>query len=234
MENTSPNDIESNNDDINDDNMDDIQELLNSIEKDEQDVNKKINHEIKQQTNEKLNKQKNMEILSKKQLNHHLQCKLDKLSHRLKVLQIKYMGYKKWYDKLNIMIIIISSSLSIFEAFRNEINDHIQKESSMSIFMNMAPIAVSSFITCSAAVIKFKKYQDKMEHMQFTREKVILSISKIKHIQEMLWFSKSDDFDSIKKKYLDDIYGFYNESSSELERHIKFTDHKKLIKLTNP
>ena len=46
MENTSPNDIESNNYDINDDNMDDniddIQELLNSIEKDEQDVNKKI------------------------------------------------------------------------------------------------------------------------------------------------------------------------------------------------
>ena len=59
----------------------------------------------------------------------------------------------------------------------------------------------------------------------------MLSISKIKHVQEILWFSNIEDFDSIKKKYLDDIYGFYNESSSELERHIKFTDHNKLNKL---
>ena len=49
---------------------------------------------------------------------------------------------------------------------------------SMKIFFNMVPIGISSIITCSAAIIKFKKYQDKMEHMQFTREKVILSISK--------------------------------------------------------
>lgn len=95
----------------------------------------------------------------------------------------------------------------------------------------MVPIGISSFITCSAAIIKFKKYQDKMENMQFTREKVILSISKIKHIQEMLWFSTTDNFDSIKKKYLDDIYSFYNESNSELERHIKYSDHKKLLKI---
>jgi len=212
-------------------NQNEIDKLLKSIENDEKEVNKVLDNEIKKQTTEKINKQKNMEILSKKQLNHHLQCKLDKLSDRLKILQLKYIGYKSWYDKFNIMIIIISSFLSIFEAFRNEVQDHIEDNESMEIFFNMVPIGISSIITCSAAIIKFKKYQDKMEHMQFTREKVILSISKIKHVQEILWFSNIEDFDSIKKKYLDDIYGFYNESSSELERHIKFTDHNKLNKL---
>ena len=212
-------------------NQNEIDKLLKSIENDEKEVNKVLDNEIKKQTTEKINKQKNMEILSKKQLNHHLQCKLDKLSDRLKILQLKYIGYKSWYDKFNIMIIIISSFLSIFEAFRNEVQDNIEDNESMEIFFNMVPIGISSIITCSAAIIKFKKYQDKMEHMQFTREKVILSISKIKHVQEILWFSNIEDFDSIKKKYLDDIYGFYNESSSELERHIKFTDHNKLNKL---
>ena len=212
-------------------NQNEIDKLLKSIENDEKEVNKDLDNEIKKQTTEKINKQKNMEILSKKQLNHHLQCKLDKLSDRLKILQLKYIGYKSWYDKFNIMIIIISSFLSIFEAFRNEVQDNIEDDESMKIFFNMVPIGISSIITCSAAIIKFKKYQDKMEHMQFTREKVILSISKIKHVQEILWFSNIEDFDSIKKKYLDDIYGFYNESSSELERHIKFTDHNKLNKL---
>ena len=60
-----------------------------------------------------------------------------------------------------------------------------------------------------------------MENMQFTKEKVILAISKIKHIQESIWFCKEDEFESLKKKYMNDIYSFYNESSSELERQLK-------------
>ena len=116
----------------------------------------------------------------------------------------------------------------MFEAFRNEIMDHIGDNNAGSLTFNMVPIAVSTSITCSAAIIKFKKYQEKMENMQFTREKVILAISKIKHIQELLWFSKKEDFESIKQKYVNDIYGFYNESTSELERHIKYSDHSKL------
>jgi len=57
--------------------------------------------------------------------------------------------------------------------------------------------------------------------MQFTKEKVILAISKLKHVQEMIWFSKEEDFEKIKLKYLHDIYTFYSESSSELERQLK-------------
>jgi hypothetical protein len=171
---------------------------------------------------------KSMNITTETQFTNHLQLKLDKLSQRLKILQIKYIGYKKWYDNCNISIIIVSALLSVFEAFRNEIMDHIGDNNAGSLLFNMIPIAVSTSITCSAAIIKFKKYQEKMENMQFTREKVILAISKIKRIQELLWFSKKKDFESIKQKYVDDIYGFYNESTSELERHIKYSDHSKL------
>ena len=74
-----------------------------------------------------------------------------------------------------------------------------------------------------------------MENMQFTREKVIMAISKIKNVQESLWFNENEDqFDEIKHKYLDDVYTVYNESNSELERHIKFNDHHKFKKLYNP
>ena len=94
----------------------------------------------------------------------------------------------------------------------------------------MIPITFSSTITCTAAIIKFKKYQEKMENMQFTREKVILAISKIKEIQESLWFNDEKSFPSIKKKYLEDVYHVYNESNSELERHIKYNDYEKYRK----
>jgi len=180
---------------------------------------------------EGLKKKIDMGSLSKEEFNSHLQGKIKKLGDRLKILQIKYQSYKSWYDKLNVMIIVISSLLSIFEAFRNEMKDIIEGDKISELFFSMIPIGISSFITCSAAIIKFKKYQEKMENMLFTREKVILSISKMKHIQELTKFRNEENLYKIKKKYIDDIYGFYNESTSELERHIKYSDHFKLFDL---
>ena len=202
---------------------------------------KEVRERFTQRNNEykrKIKDKMKMNITYEKEFKDHLQKKLNKLDNRLNILQMKYTNYKMWYDRFNIMIIIISSLLSIFEALRNEMDDIIynqgsegEENESLIIFFNMVPIGISSTITCSAAIIKFKKYQEKMENMQFTREKVILAISKIKHIQESLWFSGDKDFEIIKKKYLEDVYLNYNESNSELERHIKFNDHHKFYKM---
>jgi len=176
------------------------------------------------------NNQKRMNIEYERDLKNHLQRKLNRLDERLRVLQMKYNTYKKWYDRFNIFIIMISSGLSIFEALRTHLDDKIQEGTGVYYFFNMTPITLSSTITCTAAIIKFKKYQEKMENMQFTREKVILAISKIKEIQESLWFSDEKAFPEIKKKYLEDVYNVYNESNSELERHIKYNDYEKYRK----
>jgi len=200
-------------------------EFLRKILQQDDTNNQNLHNEVDKQTGKRLFKE--MDIMSDVQFADHLQLKLNKLVMRLRVLQIKYRSYKRWYDNCNISIIIISAVLSVFQAFRNEITDYIGDNNAGVLIINMAPIAVSSSITCSAAIIKFKKYQEKMENMQFTREKVILAISKIKHIQELLWFSKEEEIESIKKRYIDDIYIFYNDSNSELERHIKYSDHAK-------
>lgn len=176
------------------------------------------------------NSQKRMNIEYERDLRNHLQRKLNRLDERLRVLQMKYNTYKKWYDRFNIIIIFISSGLSIFEALRSQIVDKIKEDSGIYYFFNMVPITMSTTITCTAAIVKFKKYQEKMENMQFTREKVILAISKIKEIQESLWFNDEKAFPEIKKRYLDEVYNVYNESHSELERHIKYNDYEKYRK----
>jgi hypothetical protein len=176
------------------------------------DIDAKISEEIKKEF---------LNLESEHEFNEHLQGKLDKLNGRLKKLQQKYYSYKTWYDRLNIMIIIISSVLSIIEALRNEMIHMTDGNKTWSVIFNMVPLSISTFITGTAAVIQFQKYQEKMENMQFTKEKVILAISKLKHVQEMIWFSKPDEFEKIKLKYLHDIYTFYSESSSELERQLK-------------
>ena len=208
---------------------DGLDDMLKGMDDDFNDLNDL--NEVQDSLDQGLKKKIDMGSLSKEEFNSHLQGKIKKLGDRLKILQIKYQSYKSWYDKLNVMIIVISSLLSIFEAFRNEMKDIIEGDKISELFFSMIPICISSFITCSAAIIKFKKYQEKMENMLFTREKVILSISKMKHIQELTKFRNEENLYKIKKKYIDDIYGFYNESTSELERHIKYSDHFKLFDL---
>ena len=182
------------------------------------------------------NDEKKMNLNYEKDFNDHLEERLIELNERLNILQMKYNSYKKWYDRFNILIIMISSLLSIYEAFKLELLDIIEEDKEeLRMFLNLIPIVISSSITCSAAIIKFKKYQEKMENMQFTREKVINSLSKLKYVQESLWFSNNQEkFEEIKIKYLDDVYGVYNESSSELERHIKFNDYHKFLKMYRP
>ena len=176
------------------------------------------------------NNEKRMNIEYERDFKNHLQTKINILDERLVVLQMKYNTYKRWYDRFNILIIIISSGLSVFEALRNQISDTITEGTGFYYFFNMVPITISSTITCTAAIIKFKKYQEKMENMQFTREKLILAISKLKEVQESLWFIDTKEFNAIKKKYVEDVFNVYNEGISELERHIKQDDYDKYHK----
>ena len=120
-------------------NIEDFEAKLKNINNNSAEI---INGDLKNEPGD------NMDFISKEDFSNHLQGKLDKLGDRLKILQTKYQTYKSWYDKMNIMIIIISSILSIFEAFRNEMNDVIEGDKISETIFSMIPIGISSFITC--------------------------------------------------------------------------------------
>ena len=214
----------------------DLLELINELSNENKEIYTHFTEKNKDIIYNKRNDKMKMNLKYERDFKEHLQKKLNKLDNRLNILQMKYSTYKIWYDRFNILIIIISSLLSIIEAFRNELLylfDNGQN-GTLKVVFNMVPLSISGSITCLAAIIKFKKYQEKMENMQFTREKVITAISKIKTVQESLWFSNDTDFEEIKMKYLEDVYNVYNESNSELERHIKFNDYHKFKKMYQP
>ena len=209
-------------------------QLIGTLHRDIHDIYKKFNEDNHNDLDRIKNDKLKMNINHEKDFNKHLQEKLDFLSDRLDLLQMKYNGYKKWYDRINIAIIIISTILSVFESFRLEVKDFIdESDHGLNLMFNMTPIIISSTITCSAAVVKFKKYQEKMEEMQFTREKILTSISRIENVKESLWFNKDHEFDNIKNNYLKEVFTIYNESISELKRHIKFDDPHKFNKHLN-
>ena len=151
----------------------------------------------------------------------HISTRISKLNNRCIILQKKNNLYKVWYDGLNIMIILMSTMLSITEAIKIRINDTNNKR--LIIAFEFIPLCMSSTITCTVAIIKLQKYQENMEFMLITKEKVILTKTKLREIQELIK-AGADSYPKIKERYIQEVYPLYNSCNEDLERNILFKD----------
>lgn len=157
-----------------------------------------------------------------------LQGKIEKMTNRRIMVDMKYSDYKVWYDRLSLIIILISATLTILEAIKNDI-DLEKKNAATKQFLKITPLIISTTIGLLAAIIKFKKYQDKMESIARSVEKSIFTTYRMKKLQEDLHFAHEKNFEKIKQIYLDEIFNLYNQTQAELEKNLKFQD---IIKYT--
>ena len=160
-------------------------------------------------------------------LYHNIKLKLTALSNRDKILQIKLAKYQKKHENLNMFIIVVSSILGIYETFRVKIDD-VEKTPVLDVGANVVPIFLSGIITCTASIIKLKKYQEKSDAIHLTREKVSVARSNLKTVQEHLLFCKSsDELEKIQKIYFKTTFDSYCSAQSYLDKHVKEIDYLK-------
>ena len=160
-------------------------------------------------------------------LYHNIKLKLTALSNRDKILQIKLAKYQKKHENLNMFIIVVSSILGIYETFRVKIDDLVMTKF-LDIGSNIVPIFLSGIITCTASIIKLKKYQEKSDTIHLTREKVSVARTNLKTVQEHLLFCKSsDELEKIRKIYFKTTFDSYCSAQSYLDKHVKEIDYLK-------
>ena len=160
-------------------------------------------------------------------LYHNIKLKLTALSNRDKILQIKLGRYQRKHENLNMFIIVVSSILGIYETFRVKIDD-VEKTPVLDVGANVVPIFLSGIITCTASIIKLKKYQEKSDAIHLTREKVSVARSNLKTVQEHLLFCKSsDELEKIQKIYFKTTFDSYCSAQSYLDKHVKEIDYLK-------
>lgn len=155
-----------------------------------------------------------------------IQNKINKLSNFRIYLQFKYDDIKYAYDFFSIFIIIISAFLTIMEAVKNEI-DYENENDSIKYFFKLGPIFISSLITLLGTFLKFKKYQEESEEMSSVLEKSVLTIYRMKKLQEKLYYADNLKLASLKDMYIDEIFILYNQSQVEIRNCISFTDLQK-------
>jgi hypothetical protein len=162
-------------------------------------------------------------VLDKTKFVDRLESKISKLSNKTILTQMKYGYYKWWYDILNIFIIFISSLLTIIEAIKNEVDYENQKDD-IKYFFKLAPIIVSTIIVIISSILKFLRLQENLEIMARTTEKSILTIYRMKKVQEECYFASQEQLDSIQSTYLDEIFIMYNQCQAELGKCFKYND----------
>ena len=155
-----------------------------------------------------------------------LEDKIDKLNEKKVIAEMKKESYKVWFDVFNLCILFLSAILTIIEAVKNDVNLEEAKPVERNFF-KIVPLLISTIIGLLTAIIKFKKYQDKLENNTKAIEKSNFTAFRMKKLQEDLHFADEEAFLKIREIYKEEIFPLYNQSQEELEGNLL---HKDVIK----
>ena len=161
----------------------------------------------------------------------YVQIKIDKLTTRANILRFKYNIYKKYYDWSNIAIICISTFLTLFESAKSITQLDQDKDRTLIKVMNIFPLLVSASITLIASILKFKKFQEKMENIIKCIERCIATSYRMHRIREKIRIVESENaLKKLKETFYGEPYEAYANCQEEIDKHLKYKDLVKHMK----
>lgn len=167
----------------------------------------------------------------KTEFQNYIQRKLDKINIRTNIISFKYSGYKLYFDIVNISIIVISALLTFIETVKAEFELEDTEHKHLNNFFSIIPIIISSTITISAAVLKFKKYQEKMETLSRCIDKAIFTSFRLKRIKEQARHVVSEEgMKKIIDNYIKEPHDLYLKCQEEMEKNLKYEELVKHMK----
>jgi hypothetical protein len=167
----------------------------------------------------------------------HIREKKRKMDLFRKILELKYHRYKSCHNFWSVSTILLSSVLTLIESCKLIFVDDNGDNETAEEFFAFSPIFISTVITCSTSILKFKKYQEKMELLNNVIQNCVMMNSKLKNKKELLQLHKSCN----NKKFLEEFLNTYNEEIlieycniyQESQKYIKSTDYDKYAKQIN-
>ena len=181
-----------------------------------------------------------------------------KLIQTKNLLELKYNKYKKCYTFWNIFTISLSSLLTLIESSKLVFLDDVENnDDTINNFFKLSPILLGTSITCSASIIKFKKYQEQMEELYIVIDKCIGMISKLKSKKDEILLLKTKEnqlsmynkcktdnykeklklykqsIDTIHETFKSDILKEFSVVYHETEKYINYNDYNKYLSIIN-
>ena len=164
----------------------------------------------------------------------HLRCKLSKINQRMRYADNKYYDIRRDYTMFGLTVLIISFILTLVEAFLNTVElDDIENQT-LKNFVKLIPLILSTLVSFFTALIKFYKYEEKIESLVKAIEKCLFSIAEIKEVRESLYFCENKkDIKILINKFQKTIYPKYLSNNSDIEQLLTDNDYSKYVKMVN-
>ena len=162
----------------------------------------------------------------------YVQDQIQKLKIRTNILRFKYGSYKQWFDGYNIAILLLSALLTLIEAMRAQFDVNVGgMDTPTEIGFGVTPIVISSVVTVASALVKFKRYESRMQDLQSAIQQAIYTIYRLKRIQETTkHLSTDEELTTLVQMYSEDVYKEYIECLSTMERNLRYEDLVKHMK----
>ena len=167
-----------------------------------------------------------------KNLDEHIEAKIVKLDGRMRYVKHKFEDVIYNFKNYSIAVIVLATLLTLIEAFTNMINIETIVPINLKHFVKFIPLILSSMVSLLAAIIKFNKYEEKIENITRATENGIVILAELKHVKEELYFCKDETtLIAIKNKYKKDVYKNYLESNINIEKQLVNSDYVKYLKV---
>lgn len=147
------------------------------------------------------------------------------------VLDLRCDTYRKYFDGVNIFIIFIGSLLTVLEAWKNIFRTVESDNYYIRKGFDVSPIILSTFLTFLASILKFYKFQEKMEAINRCVEKNAIIISELEDLKEKAKFCTNvEELQQLHKKYVEETYKKYQLCFQEIYSNIKYKSLVEQIK----
>lgn len=147
------------------------------------------------------------------------------------VLDLRCDTYRKYFDGVNIFIIFIGSLLTVLEAWKSIFRTVESDNYYIRKGFDISPIILSTFLTLLASILKFYKFQEKMEAINRCVEKNAIIISELEDLKEKAKFCTNlEELQQLHKKYVEETYKKYQLCFQEIYSNIKYKSLVEQIK----
>ena len=106
----------------------------------------------------------------------HIQDKIERLDERMRFVNYKFEDVRYWFKRYSISIIYLATLLTLIEALMNSLDIESLQNTMLKNFLKFSPLLFSSLVSLIAALIKFNKYEDKIEDIQERVKNVLLQL----------------------------------------------------------
>ena len=155
----------------------------------------------------------------------YVQDNIQNIKIRGNILRFKHAGYKYWFDMFSVSILLLSALLTFMEAMRAASTSASRRWTAPNRSSWVSPIVISSAVTVCAALVKFKKYQVKMENLQRAIQKAIFTTFRLMRVQENAKHMHTDEeLDTLIQSYSGETYDMYVQCQEEMEKNLRYED----------